>query len=89
MEKIKVAIVGYGNIGRYAIDAVKAAPDMELVGLVRRKVVEHDSFLDNIKVVEQIEELGKVDVAVLCVPSKHAEENAKKYLSLGINTVDS
>lgn len=30
--KIKVAIVGYGNIGRFALDAVLAAPDFELVG---------------------------------------------------------
>ena len=33
---IKVAIVGYGNIGKYAVDALRAAPDMELAGIVRR-----------------------------------------------------
>ena len=33
---IRVAIVGYGNIGRYAIEAVEAAPDMEVAGIVRR-----------------------------------------------------
>ena len=42
MGKHKVAIVGYGNIGRFAVDAVQAAPDMELVGVVRRA-----SSLDN------------------------------------------
>lgn len=31
---IKVAIVGYGNIGKYSVDALRAAPDMELVGIV-------------------------------------------------------
>ena len=36
MEKIKVAIVGYGNIGKYSLEAVEAAPDMECVGVVRR-----------------------------------------------------
>ena len=35
MEKIKVAIVGYGNIGQYALQAVQAAEDMELVGVIR------------------------------------------------------
>lgn len=35
-EKTKVAIVGYGNIGRYAVDAVNQAPDLELAGIVRR-----------------------------------------------------
>ena len=36
MTKIKTAIVGYGNIGRYALEAVQAADDFELVGIVRR-----------------------------------------------------
>mgnify|MGYP005765254443 CR=1 FL=1 len=35
MEKTKVVIVGYGNIGHYALQAVEAAEDMELVGVVR------------------------------------------------------
>ena len=29
--KIKVAIVGYGNIGRFALEAVQAAQDFELM----------------------------------------------------------
>ena len=33
---IRVAIVGYGNIGRYVLDSVLEAPDMELAGIVRR-----------------------------------------------------
>ena len=33
---IKIAIIGYGNIGRYALQAVQAADDMECVGVVRR-----------------------------------------------------
>ena len=36
MEKIKVAIVGYGNIGQYTLEAVEASADMECVGIVRR-----------------------------------------------------
>ena len=36
MKKIRVAIVGYGNIGKYALQALEAAPDMELAGVVRR-----------------------------------------------------
>ena len=33
-EKISVAIVGYGNIGQYALQALQAAPDMEVAGIV-------------------------------------------------------
>lgn len=31
-QKHKVAIVGYGNIGKYALQAVEAAPDLQAVG---------------------------------------------------------
>lgn len=86
MEKIKVAIVGYGNIGRYTIEAAEAAQDIEIAGIVRRSP---DPVPYPYKVVTDIEELGKVDVAILCTPSRKVEEAALKYLSKGINTVDS
>ena len=38
MEKVKAVIVGYGNIGHYALQAVEAAEDFELVGVVRHSV---------------------------------------------------
>ena len=34
-KKTRVAIVGYGNIGQYALQALQAAPDMEVAGIVR------------------------------------------------------
>lgn len=90
MEKIKVAIVGYGNIGKYSLEAVEAAPDMECVGVVRRSgSAEGFPELASYKVVSGIRELGKVDVAILATPSRKVKENAEKYLALGINTVDS
>ncbi|MBO4916492.1 MAG: diaminopimelate dehydrogenase [Bacteroidales bacterium] len=90
MEKIKVAIVGYGNIGRYSLEAVEAAPDMECVGVVRRSgSAEGFPELAAYNVVSDIRELGKVDVAILATPSRKVKENAEKYLAMGINTVDS
>ena len=59
---IKVAIVGYGNIGKYSVDALRAAPDMELVGIVRRA---GSAPVHGIKTVTDISELGEVDVALL------------------------
>jgi len=90
MEKIKVAVVGYGNIGKYALEAIEASPDLECVGVVRRKATK-EGFpeLNPYPVVTDIQDLGKVDVAILATPSRQCEEYAKKYLALGINTVDS
>ena len=85
-----MAIVGYGNIGKYALDAIETAPDMECVGVVRRAGAENrPAELENIPVVKSIKELDKVDVAILATPTRKVEEYAKECLALGINTVDS
>ena len=90
MSKIQVAIVGYGNIGRFALEAVEAAGDMECVGVVRRSgSADGIARLAPYKVVSDVRELGKVDVAILAVPSRKVEETAARYLQLGISTVDS
>ena len=83
---IRIAIVGYGNIGRYSVDAVKAACDMELVGIVRRSGSEP---VHGIRTVTDIEELGKIDVALLCTPTRSVQETALPLLTKGIHTVDS
>ena len=33
MKKIRAAVVGYGNIGHYALQALEAAPDFEVAGV--------------------------------------------------------
>jgi diaminopimelate dehydrogenase len=90
MKKIKIAIIGYGNIGKYALEAIESSSDMECVGIVRRTATK-EGFpeLNAYKVVTDITELGKVDVAILATPTRSCEEYAKKYLAMGINTVDS
>ncbi len=91
MEKIKTAIVGYGNIGQYALQAVGAAEDFELVGVVRHNLNgEMPKELCGVCVVDDVDKLPvKPQVVLLCLPTRSVEENAKKYLAKGINTVDS
>lgn len=90
MKKIRAAIVGYGNIGKFVVEALQTAPDFEIAGVVRRSLPEEKALeLTNIPVVTDIRELGHVDVAILSTPSRKVEENAQKYLAMGINTVDS
>ena len=90
MKKIRAAVVGYGNIGRYALQALNAAPDFEVAGVVRRHGAENcPSELAAYQVVKDIRELGEVDVAILSTPTRSVEAYAKEILALGINTVDS
>lgn len=89
MTKIRAAVVGYGNIGRFTIEALEAAPDFEIAGVVRRKVSEIPAELSGYKVVTDIKDLGHVDVAILATPTREVEKYALQYLAMGINTVDS
>ncbi|MCM1292645.1 MAG: diaminopimelate dehydrogenase [Bacteroides sp.] len=89
MDKIKAAIVGYGNIGHFVLDALLEAPDFEVSGVVRRNPADVPAELKPYKVVSNIDELGKVDVAILCTPTREVEKYAAEYLAKGINTVDS
>lgn len=89
MEKIRAAVVGYGNIGRYALQALEAAEDFEIAGVVRRDASKREDIPAEIPVVDDIEKLENVDVAILATPTRKVEENAVKILKLGINTVDS
>ena len=71
---IRVAILGYGNIGRAAEEAVKAAPDMELAG-----VFHHNDCLDCMA----------ADVALVCTPTREVQKFATVLAARGICTVDS
>jgi diaminopimelate dehydrogenase len=90
MKTISAAVVGYGNVGRFALEALEAAPDFKVAGIVRRETTLPQPLeLSDYNVVKDIEELGKVDVAILACPTRSCPEYAKMILPLGINTVDS
>ena len=71
---MKVAILGYGNIGRAAEQAINAAPDMELAGIYH-----HNDCLDCID----------ADVVLLCTPTREVQKFATVLAARGICTVDS
>ena len=90
MKKIRAAVVGYGNIGKFAIEALEAAEDFEIAGVVRRAGAENKPLeLTPYEVVKDITELKDVDVAILATPTRSCQEYAEKILAMGINTVDS
>ena len=89
MKKIRAAIVGYGNIGHFVLDALQVAPDFEIAGIVRRRVSEVPMELSAYPVVSSLDELKDVDVAILCTPTREVEHFAIKALVKGIRTVDS
>ena len=89
MNKIRAAVVGYGNIGRYALEALEAASDFEVAGIVRRNPQDIPEPLRSYTVTDHLEKLTAVDVAILATPTRLVETYAKAALALGIRTVDS
>lgn len=73
-KNIRVAVLGYGNIGHAAEQAVLSAPDMELAGIFH-----HNDNLDSIN----------ADVVLLCTPTREVPHFGEQLAARGICTVDS
>ena len=86
-QKIRAAIVGFGNIGQHALQALNAAADFDVAGIVRRNATTDNQA--DCPVVDHIDKLQNVDVAILCGPTRSIGDTAKEILAKGINTVDS
>ena len=90
MKKIRAAVVGYGNIGHYTIEALEASHDFEIAGIVRRQGdKDKPAELSAYNVVDDITKLKDVDVAILATPTRSCPEYAERIVAKGINTVDS
>jgi diaminopimelate dehydrogenase len=92
MDKIRVAVVGFGHVSREAVQAISASADMELAGVVLRnpdKARALKADRPDIEVVTDVDRLGKVQAAILGIASRAVPEVAPSYLAKGINTVDS
>ena len=88
-KRIRAAVIGFGNIGKYVLETLESSSDFEVVGIVRRNVSDKIPELQKYNVVTTITDLKNVDVAFLCTPTRSVESYAKECLSAGINTVDS
>ena len=75
-DKIRVAVFGYGNIGKAVEEAVSVTSDMTLAGIF------HHDEMDRL-------EACRPDIVLLGVPSREAPATAERLLEKGFNTVDS
>jgi diaminopimelate dehydrogenase len=91
MNKLRLAVVGFGRVGRACIQAIRQDEQSELVGIVRRQ--EHslqalpDGYED-LTVAGHITELGTVDAALICVPTEAVLGIAHDLLQGGVPVVD-
>lgn len=90
MDKIKVGILGYGNLGRGVELAVSKAEDMELVAVFTRR----DNVVTNMGIkcinVNKIEEYNdRIDVLIMCGGSATDLPVQGVQMIKNFNTVDS
>lgn len=92
-HRIRVAIAGYGNLGRGVEAALAQNPDMRLVGVFSRRDPASVSLLDSsvpVYAMADIEQYqDEVDVMILCGGSKSDLPEQGPYLAQFFNTVDS
>ena len=67
MKKSRLAIIGFGRLGRKCVEAIDSDQATELAGVVRRPESFHDAGL-KVPAVTHISELNQVDAALVCVP---------------------
>ena len=88
MDKIKIGIVGYGNIGRGVEQAIKRNDDMELAAVFTRRDPATVSIQTEGAAVKHFDDMvsmkGEVAVMILCGGSATAPE-----VSVSLNTIDS
>ncbi len=92
-DQIKVGIVGYGNLGRGTIEAIKKCSDMKLVAIFTRRAPESLSINEpNVEVlhISSAEEYkDKIDVMILCGGSATDLPEQGPYFARMFNTIDS
>lgn len=89
MKKIRVGIVGYGNLGKSVEKQVRMRDDFRLVGIFSRRQVS-SFFSTPCYKFEDIEKFNrKIDVMILCLGSKSDIENFAFDIAKHFNTIDS
>ncbi|HLQ82440.1 MAG TPA: diaminopimelate dehydrogenase [Pseudogracilibacillus sp.] len=90
-EKIKVGILGYGNLGRGAELAVSQQPDMELVAVFSRRgsVETVDKNVKSLHIDEATDYVDEIDVMILCGGSATDLPEQTPAFARLFNTVDS
>lgn len=92
-EKIKIGIVGYGNVARGVECAVAQNPDMELCAVVtRRDPASVKVRTEGVKVVAAADAaslVGEIDVMILCGGSATDMPEMGPHYAAMFNTIDS
>lgn len=93
MSKIRIGIVGYGNLGRGVELAIYQNPDMELVAVFTRRdpaAVQVNNASVRVYAIEEVKDFqGRIDVMILCGGSAKDLPEQTPQIAQIFHTVDS
>lgn len=91
MVKIKIGIVGYGNIGKGVEEAIKQNKDLETIAVFTRRnpkdIITLGTKVDSVTNIKKYE--GIIDVMILCGGSAKDLQSQGPLIAKSFNTVDS
>lgn len=91
MARLRLAIIGFGKLGRACAEAIQRDEQLLLAGVVRR--VEHCAKplpppLQDVTVADHISGLSRIDAALICLPSDMVVGAAHDLLQQGIPIIE-
>lgn len=89
MKKPRIAVIGYGRLGKACARAIRESDDLVLAGAVlKENAAALPKQVENMPVAGHVSELGQVDVALICVPTRDAPGVTHDTLQHGIPIVE-
>ncbi len=91
MKKIRIAVVGYGNVGRGVLKAIEKNPDTVLVAIFTRRISVVGEEIRSVPIIDsnRFNDFSIADVAILCGGSKEDLPVQGPKFAKNLNTVDS
>lgn len=93
-KKINLAVMGFGNVSKGAIQAIESAPDMNFLGVIEEREYWRNLYMEEAPQIRFFKSLAElktvdVDVVILGIITGIVKEKGLEFLKMGINTVDS
>jgi len=91
MDKIKIGIIGFGNVGKAVLEVIHNQPDMELVGVFTRRDPKqlHISDIPAFHIDDVKKFTDRIDVMILCSGSATDLPTQGPEIAKMFNTIDS
>ena len=89
-RRLRIAVVGFGQLGRRCIETLQDSVDLELAGVVRRQeaAARLPPPWQGVSVVRHVSELPNVHAALVCVPTQIVHGVAQEILQHHVPVIE-